>query len=214
MIEIKDIASLKEALTTDSQSGLFVKPLKEFIKEGIVMDSGTRPEYRYPLDEDANEILLFQVKKSVITFKSYMKKINENYQYHRSNDLPATITYNDNGYPFFYQWFIEGYKCRDNVMKPITVENNGDEFWHFKYQYDISETHLLAVANITYIHSKRQDKLRDIAIECNGTYIDYNLEKAKRMVPEIDDIKFEDCFDLSKNIFTEDYITVIEMANI
>lgn len=213
MIFIKDLDSLKEALMTDNKSGRFIKPIKEFIKEGILLEVDNRKCYRLNLDDNADEMIEFQIKSDQISFKSYQKKIKGRYNYHRDNDLPANITYNDNGDAYYFQWFINGYARRDHIMKPIKIENKNG-IWQFFYKYDISETCLFAVDYIHYNQSIKENKVIKVGIEYKYSYFEHNLIKARTIIPEIDKLTFEDCFDLSKNIFTADYITLLEMETI
>jgi len=209
MLHIKNIAQLKECLLSDKLTGLFITPVEEFVKSGDIIKYDNRAEYFYQLDDVS--FIKFQISQNVIVFKGYCIKPEKHYVYHRLNNKPATLFYLKNGELNTTSWFINGSSVREHPMQPVMVEHCDGDYW--KFQYAKTEDEFFEISYIIFDKKKTGTlKILDMLVRYRGENL--NLKHIKKRYPFIEDLTFEDCYDLSINIFTDDQITLMRMIDI
>lgn len=209
MLHIRNIAQLKECLFSDKQTGIFITPIQDFIKDGHISKLENRTEYC--LDLGHNETLQFQVSENIITFKGYYTRPEKNIVHHRENNLPAAMSYFKNGEINTYRWFVNGISVRQHYLEPIETSRSTTGIWSFKYAK--SDDGFLEISYIIYDKGGQgKGRLIDMMLRQRG--INISFKQAKKIYPFIENIGFDDCHDLSKRIFTDDEITVLRMIDI
>lgn len=208
MLLITNIDELKECLIAVETTGRFVTPIQDFIKSGAITKPENRAEYIYFID-DLHSIH-FQVNGDIIVFKGFYIKPEKHYTLHRLNNLPATMFYR-NGVLNTTSWCVNSIAVRDNPMQPVVVDRRDGDYWTF--QYAKVDDGFFEISHIIYDKRKKGEwRVMDMLARHRGQNI--NFKEIKKRYPFVEDITFEDCYDLSINIFTADQITLMRMVDI
>lgn len=209
MILITTIEDLKECLLSVEQTGRFITPLNDFVKSKAIVKPENRAEYIYALDD--SQTIHFQVNQDIITFKGFNIKPEKHYKQHRLNNLPATMFYLKNGTLNTTTWFVDGVPVRDNPMQPVVVDRRDGDFWTF--QYAKPDDGYFELSHIIYDNRKKNEgRVMDMMLRKRQHQM--SLKEIKKEFPFVDAITFEDCYDLSVNIFTADQVTLMRMIDI
>jgi hypothetical protein len=209
MLLINTIDQLKECLLSVEQTGRFVTPVKEFVKAGQIIKPENRNEYIYVLDD--LHTIYFQLSEDLIVFKGFQIKPEKHYIFHRLDNLPCSLFYLKNGNLNTTSWYVNGIAVRDNPMQPVVVDRRDGDFWTF--QYATSDDGCFEMSHIIYDKRKKGEwRVMDMLARRRGQNM--NFKEIKKQFPFVEDITFEDCYDLSKNIFTADQVTLMRMIDI
>lgn len=209
MLLITNIDDLKECLLSVEKTGRFVTPVQEFVKSGAIIKPENRNEYIYMLDD--LHTVCFQLSGDIISFKGFQKKPEKHYIFHRLNNLPCSLFYLKNGNLNTTSWYVDGIAVRDNPMQPVVVDRRDGDYWTF--QYATTDDRFFEMSHIIYDkRTKGSWRVIDMLARQRGKNI--NFKEIKKLFPFVEDITFDDCYDLSKNIFTADQVTLMRMIDI
>lgn len=209
MLLINTIDELKDCLFSVEQTGRFITPVQEFVKSGEIIKPENRSEYIYVLDN--LQTIHFQLSEDLIVFKGFHIKREKNYTLHRLNDLPATMFYLKNGMLNTTSWYVNSNAVRDNPMKPVLVDRREGDYWTF--QYAGSNDGCFEMSHIIYDKRKKGEwRVMDMLARRRGQNM--NFKEIKKQFPFVESITFDDCYDLSTNIFTADQVTLMRMIDI
>lgn len=207
MIKIETIDNLREALLSDHLTGAFHKPVKEFVKSKDIIRPENRDEYVLPLED--GQTLHFQLNQGFICFKGYYIQPEKHLVFHRLGNLPASLYYLGNGQLNTTSWFVNGHPQRDHSMQPVTVDRRSGNYWTF--QYASTDDHFFEMSHIIY-DTTGKGRVIDMLARQKGSNISHKEIKVR--FPFVADVSYEDCYDLSKNIFTDDQVTLLRMIDI
>jgi hypothetical protein len=210
MLHIRTIEQLKECLFSDKVTGIFITPVQDFVKSGDIIKPENRSEYYLKLD-DLHSIN-FQISENIIVFKGYNIKVDKRYVYHRPDNLPATFFFLKNGDLNTVQWFFHGHARRDHFLQPVSIDRKNDRM--FTFQYSKSEDGFFEASYIIFDKGTKNCKGKVIDLMFRQRGVNINAKSAKTIFPAVTDISFEDCYDLSKRIITDDELLVYRMASI
>lgn len=209
MILINTIEQLKECLLSVEKTGRFITPVQQFVQSGAIIKHETRNEYVYFLDDF--QTIYFQLSEDLIVFKGFQIKPEKHYIMHRLDNLPCSLFYLKNGNLNTTSWYVNGIAVRDNPMQPVVVDRRDGDFWTF--QYANTDDGFFEMSHIIFDKRKKGNwRVIDMLARQRGENI--NFKTIKKQFPIVENITFEDCYDLSINIFTDDQITLMRMIDI
>lgn len=209
MILINNFSDLQSCLLSDTMTGRFVTPVSDFVKSGEITKVDNRAEFLYAIDD--LHTINFQLNEDIITFKGYNIKEDNRLMFHRPNNLPATLYFLKNGKLNSTSWFVHGNSVREHPMQPIKVQHNMNSVTSF--QYAQTNDHFFEMSHLIYDKSgKGPGRLIDMMGRIKG--VNVNCKQLKELFALTTDVTFDDCYDLSKNIFTDDQITLLRMIEI
>lgn len=211
MLTINNLHQLETCLNS-METGCFLIPVDSLLCENLLkIDKKCLYEYYC----DNGSVIQFHVRDNIIIKKTYhIIDDFDNLILHRDT-LPASINYLNSGHIFLLNWHTNGNHRRDNDLKPITV----------KYLYRVSDSldidenpesvqfnytgwsDLIMVRYITF--NLTANKINNLnIIYKRQTYFENNIQE---VFPFIFETKFEDCYDLSINVFSKQNLDLVEI---
>lgn len=202
MIIIKDKETLIKALFSVDEQGIF-EDINYFLDNKIII-SCSKNYYEYVINK--TESIRFFIKKNLIICISFLKYNSNQLVGYRDNDLPALITFGKTDEVLAKQWFFNGEPYRDSIFKPISIEKTGEQDYIFNYNIDKK-----SIISVSYVLVKNNTIINGKFFINNQTV---ELSKLIELFPDLPEITFDDCYDLSVNIFTPELVNLYRMLYI
>jgi hypothetical protein len=222
---LRNITAFEDLLTLehDDQCVVFVVSPYSLVNENffVLSDGEESAVFCLKISDTCFIMLVYRHNTKQINFKEFHSD-DECTVVYRKESLPTTIHYDEKGNIKIKEWFYKIGWGRDNRFTPSKID----------YMFKLHKIKNLHMFTYSRVNKKEMDK----DLNYNNVFINYiiyntaidsvidasfhycgkklNLREMSEHFPNLVNMNLDDCYDMSKRIFTDDLVILVDMMNI
>lgn len=222
---MKKITVFEDLLTLehDDQCVMFVVSPYSLVNENffVLSDGDESAVFCLKISDTCFIMLVYNHKTKQIDFKEFNSDVDCSV-IARKDSLPTTIHYDKKGNIAITEWLYVNGWGRDDRFTPTKIDymfklNKMKNVYMFTYgrvnKKEMDKDLNYNNVSISYIiYNLSTDSVIDASFNYCGKKM--NLREMSQHFPNLMNMNLDDCYDMSKNVFTDDLVTLVDMLNI